>query len=165
MKILNPIKLFNQKGHYYIATLQFDEPVVVRGVSVIEAPWGGYLAMAPKMLDGKGEWKSVIKWQTSKAHKLVYEAVEAGDYYKLETPSPTNLGNKIGYAKIEIPCSVDVAVFVDSHGTPYLRLPGRVVTEINEDGKEVKKTAYYINIAEGAERERIAKEIIEASKK
>lgn len=165
MTILNPIRLFNRNGPYYMATLQFEEPVKVNGVSIILAEWGGYLAMAPKMKDGNDNWKSVIKWKTSYAHKLANKAVEADNYNKRETPVKlANDRSIIGYATLELPCSVDVAVFIDKHGTPYLRLPGRTVTFMN-DGKECKRTIYYIDIEDRNKREEIAKQIIEAAKK
>ncbi len=159
MNVIHATKFTNKNGPYYIGTLQFEEAVEVTHVSVIKTPYGGYLALAPKLIAKDGTWKSVINWKTSLAHKLVYEAAEAGNIKLLDEPVETNLGTKIGLANINIPCEVEVAVFIDKHGVPYIRLPGRQYSITDENGREVKKSSYFINLAEDVRNE-LAKQVI-----
>lgn len=159
MNVIEATKFTNKNGPYYIAIIAFEEPIEVNSVSIVKTINDFYFALAPKRRDKNGEWHSAIKWVPNKAHKLAFEAVEAGNVHLLENPVETELGTKIGTTKIFIPCEVEVAVFVDKHGIPYVRLPGRSYFITDENGNEIKKSYYYISLPEDVRNE-LAKQVI-----
>lgn len=164
MNVIKATKFTNKNGPYYIGILAFEEPIEVNSVSIVKSEKDFYFAFAPKLQTKDGEWRSVIKWSPNKAHKLAFEAVEAGNVYMFENPVQNNLGMKVGTAKISIPCEVEVAVFIDKKGVPYLRLPGRQYSITDENGNEVKKTSYFIQLPEDV-RNNLAKELIALAEK
>lgn len=157
MKLINATKISDT---HYKGTILFDEPVEVRGIPIVKTKKDKYIVYPPKLKTEDG-LTPVITWNAAEANAIAKEFIEAGKFRQRKTFSDkvNESGSSIiGYAIFEIACTLDVDVYLNKEGTPYIRLPGRPYKELDKNGNEVEDVEYFINIKK-VDRKKLAREI------